>query len=515
MPAGVFVGSDRERYLRVLQTLGLVPVYPWSIRGFSLRELDQLRPLPDAHPWAAYPGFSPAGRSSGPLQEAIPATFTARYNTAFPFGMNDGAIWAGRGLTTSAQVGGAVRQGPLSVVVAPLVFWSQNRVFPLMANGQSGNLRFADAAFPTIVDRPQRFGDGAYARIDPGQSTVRVDLGRAIAVGFSTANQWWGPMTEFPYLLGNNAPGFTHFFVGSPVPWNIWVGQLHARVVYGGLGQSAYTDIVGPERRRFASAIVATFSPRGARGLELGAARFFHIVWPDSGLGSRELRRPFESLLKANLRASDPNVGPENQLASLFGRWVLPRSGVEIYAEYGREDHNVDTRDLLQEPDHDATYGIGLQKAWIRRAGTIIALRGELVNSSISTLARHRTQIGPYTHFFLRQGHTHRGQLLGTGFAAGTGGSGSSVRLERYSTNGSESVSWSRLVRQDRVNPTSATTRCTVDCLDVQHVIQADRLRTYGRLEVRYGLAVVYELNRDFDQDAVNWNPQVEIRWVP
>jgi hypothetical protein len=337
-----------------------------------------------------------------------------------------------------------------------------------------------------------------------------------VAAGFSTANQWWGPMTEFPYLLGDNAPGFAHLFVGSATPVNVGIGRLHARVMYGGLAQSAYTDIVGREQGRLASGIIVVFSPRGVPGLELGAARFFHTFWPDSGIGSRQLRKPFESFLKYALPADDPeNIGAENQLASLFGRWVLPRSGFEVYGEYGRDDHSGDTHDLLQEPDHDATYAIGVQKAWSGRTGAILALRGELVNAAISSLVRHRNQIGPYVHGVVRQGHTHRGQLLGTGIAAGRGGSASSLSLERYTARGSESIAWSRLVRQDLDNPNASSTRCSTACLDVQHVLRAERLRTYGRLEVRYALGVVYELNRDFDRDAVNFSPELELRWLP
>jgi hypothetical protein len=321
-------------------------------------------------------------------------------------------------------------------------------------------------------------------------------------------------MTEFPYLLGNNAPGFPHVFVGSPVPWNVWIGRVHARVVYGGLAQSSYTDIVGAARGRLASGIVAVFTPRGAPGLELGATRFFHTVWPDSGIGSRELRRPFETFFKSNLRSTHRDA-EENQLASVFGRWVLPHSGFEVYGEYGREDHNADTRDLVQEPDHDATYALGLQKAWTRPSGSIIAVRGELVNSALSTLARHREQIGPYIHYGIRQGHTNRGQLLATGFAAGTGGSGTSVRLERYTESGSESVQWYRLVLQDRSSATAMSARCYTACLDVQYVLRAERLRAYGKVELRYSLAFVYEMNRDFTHDAINWNPQVELRWHP
>ena len=84
--------------------------------------------------------------------------------------------------------------------------------FPLLANGQSGDAAFGDGLYATVVDRPQRFGDGAYARVDAGQSQVRLDLLGA-AVGFSNAHEWWGPAQRYPFLLGTNAAGFPHVFV--------------------------------------------------------------------------------------------------------------------------------------------------------------------------------------------------------------------------------------------------------------------------------------------------------------
>src|SRR5688572_27483323 len=35
-------GSEAERYLRVLQVAGRAPLYPWSLRAFSPREVDAL-----------------------------------------------------------------------------------------------------------------------------------------------------------------------------------------------------------------------------------------------------------------------------------------------------------------------------------------------------------------------------------------------------------------------------------------------------------------------------------------
>ena len=48
----VFAGGELETYLRDLQLIGAVPLYPWSIRSFSPGELDRLFPVDSiSHPW--------------------------------------------------------------------------------------------------------------------------------------------------------------------------------------------------------------------------------------------------------------------------------------------------------------------------------------------------------------------------------------------------------------------------------------------------------------------------------
>jgi hypothetical protein len=172
----------------------------------------------------------------------------------------------------------------------------------------------------------------------------------------------------------------------------------------------------------------------------------------------------------------------------------------------------------LQEPDHTAAYGIGFQRAWTTRHGAIYAVRGELMNFEVPSIARSgREGEGLiYLHYQRRQGHTHRGQLLGAGFGAGSG-AGASVQVERYTRDGLETVRWSRLVRYENppVTGTVATDRCSKTCLDVQHVLRVTRVRTYKGIDVTYGLNAVYELNRDFRGDAFNFSPEVDIRWRP
>src|SRR3954462_5450661 len=48
----LFADAPGESYLRYLQTTGLVPLYPWSARSFSQRELRVLIPKDTLHPWA-------------------------------------------------------------------------------------------------------------------------------------------------------------------------------------------------------------------------------------------------------------------------------------------------------------------------------------------------------------------------------------------------------------------------------------------------------------------------------
>ena len=154
--------------------MGLVPLYPWSSRPFSPRELDHLIPTDTALPWRDRLGAS-ARNFHGIRYDFIRPSSSARYNTGFAYGSNDGPIWAGRGLTSAIQAGFSARWGPGSLTIAPMAFRAENRAFFIMPTGRTGAGAFANAIWGG-VDLPQRFGAGAYQRVDPGQSTLRIDL---------------------------------------------------------------------------------------------------------------------------------------------------------------------------------------------------------------------------------------------------------------------------------------------------------------------------------------------------
>jgi hypothetical protein len=510
--------SELERYLRALQVQGEAPLTAWSLRPFAPAQLDRMWNARDAHPWAGR--FAARDSNSRASLRLVQPSAVVRFNSGYAYGSNDGPTWSGRGLTGTVTAGVAGRLGPLTMILAPTAFHARNGDVTLAANGRDGPESYGDAQFPEAIDRPRRFGDASYSRVDWGESTIRVDVAGA-AVGVSTASQWWGPADRYPYLLGNNAGGFPHVFAGTSAPVDIWIARVHAQIIWGRLDQSDYFVPVGlNRRRRFASGLVAVAQPRGLPGLELGGARFFHAPWPDEGLPGRYLSRPFDGILKSRVRPSDGgiptddrSIDGENQLASVFARWVFPSSALEVYGEYGRDDHNWDGRDLLLEPDHQASLLLGLRKQFQRDDRTILVVRAERMDFTANTLAARRGGGSTYLHSSgSNQGHTQRGQLLGADVGAGSAG-GLSAALDWYRPDGRWTVELQREQRQEHV--ATVGTNGDPRPLDVQYALGAERLLFRAGLELRMGLTAAYDFNRDFVDDRANLSIVLGVRGLP
>jgi hypothetical protein len=505
----VFAGSELENYFRYMQSMGRTIQDPWSVRPFSPQQVDEFLVGDSSGPWNRR-FDSPTAKRGLVKFDLLSPTVSARVNTGFPYGYNDGPIWAGRGLTTSAQAGFFLRVGVVSLTIAPMVFRAENERFELFSPSQRCPPDCGNGLFPGGVDLPQRFGDRAYQRVDPGQSTLRVDA-MGVSAGVSTANEWWGPTQLYPFLLGNNAPGFRHVFFGTGRPLGILIGRISARVFYGRLDQSPYSIVTGsrvfvsdsqPGRDRFMSGLVAVFQPGGIDGLELGGGRFVHAPWPASGLPRSYLLDPFKGFFKSSLSG---NGVANNQLSSIFARWMFPRSGLEFYGEYGRDDASYDFRDLMQEPDHSRTYSLGLRKTLRSSPAGFEALNFELMNYQLPTLARTGRGEGLiYTHGALHQGHTERGQLLGSPLGPGAA-AGSTLSWSRYTPNGRWTAALERTVSQE-IGNFYTTGILNPKSSDVSHALRFEKLTFLRSLDLTTGLTLVREFNRDFRRDAWNLN---------
>jgi hypothetical protein len=514
-------GSEMEDYLRVLQISGRAPLYPWSIRGFSRREIARLTSADSSGPWKLRERFTTAPVTVGPLR--LGATF----NSAYAYGANDGPLWAGRGLTTSVSGGIAAALGPVSLAVDPVAFRASNASFDLLPNGRTGPQAFNTGTFTNNVDFPQRFGDEPYSRLDPGNSSIRFDS-RALTFGVSTANEWIGPAVEYPFLLGGNAPGFPHLFLGTGEPVDIWIARLHARFMWGKLSQSDYSPVTGPTQFvfdtaaglvvtsgtvRFATAGELVVIPRGLPGLEIGLGRFFHVPNTSDAPNSSFWTKPLRVVFLKNEVASGDIGGFDNQLASVFFRWVFPSSGLEIYGERGFEDQLYDFRDLLLDLDHEREYMLGFQKTLRNSSAAIDVLRGELVNFQEPTISRVRDEAGIYVHFYLRQGHTNRGQLLGASPGAGWAAA-STLSWTRYSPAARTAATLRRIVRSQRGDfPTTGI----IDRRGSDVIVAAglERMLLGRRADLGARLDAMQDFNRNFAKDVPNIYLQLTARLHP
>jgi len=193
-------------------------------------------------------------------------------------------------------------------------------------------------------------------------------------------------------------------------------------------------------------------------------------------------------------------AGLDNELASAFFRWALPRSGVEVYGEYGREDHSYDYRDFAQEPDHQRSYGLGIRKVLQRSDTSLSGFRAELINFQEPALARTgRGEGSIYIHGSIRQGQTNRGQLLGAPVGV-RAAAGSTVAYDHYLPSGHWAVKWERTVRQE-----------TDSSSDVLQALGFERTRFGRRLDVRWEVTLMRDLNRNYSGDATNLNLAVTL----
>jgi hypothetical protein len=357
----------------------------------------------------------------------------------------------------------------------------------------------------------QAFGPSSYGRLDAGESFIRVEAFGA-SVGLSTARMTWGPAREYPLVMSTNAGGFTHAFIGTSEPANVWIGTVQARLIGGRIEQSVFSPVDTGRLHRFTSGFVASFSPRGLKGLEIGGTRVMQVRWPEGGPSLAQLLRPFEGVFSNPDEGALNNQNGENQFASAFVRVAPPGSGFEAYAEFSREDFTGNLRALIAKPDDLAQFTLGVARSRVHANGAMSVLRAELVNGELSAAERGQrgfvTPIPPYTHGLTRQGLTSHGQILGSPVAYG--GSGGTLSWERFTTRGRSAIQLERQLRLDWLRGVGG--RGTRNA-ETMYGIRMERTRFIGARDWTVVVAPSRILNRNLVVGNDLWNVEVGARW--
>lgn len=397
------IGSSWEDRARVQQLLGRA-----SADGFLIRS-----------PSSETPGLAGSGRVRWSL--LVPEV-GGTWNTRIPFSWDDGAMWAGRGTNLQVTAGARIAAGPVSAILAPELTYSQNLPFQTFP-GAATSSTFSSPwyAGQRSADLPHRFGDRPLLYVHAGQSTVSM-TGRGVVGGVSTENQWWGPGVRNAIVMSNQAAGFPHAFLRTSAPVRTRLGAFEGKWILGGLTESLFFDTIRSNDVRSLSGVAATFRPALDPDLTLGVSRVVYAgVSGPAAVPGRFLDVFTRWASRDPTAADSTRSGGAEQILSVFGRWIFPRDGFEVYAEWARVELPRSFRDLVSEPNHTQGYTLGTQWARpVRREGAF-RLQAELTYLEESATFNNRPGRSYYVSSSVPQGYTHRGQLVGA--AVGPGGS--------------------------------------------------------------------------------------------
>jgi hypothetical protein len=396
----VDVAGPAAQRLRVIQLDSAAPHHSLTIRRASLERKIEPCP-PDAAAEGPHDRFRP-----------LPVRVRTLYNSAYPLNVNNGAVWAGAGVSATVEAGADLRLGRLRAAIYPVVAYQQNAGFPLREIDLRGNSPFIYGGHPGVIDWPQRHGEEAFWTVLPGQSSVWLEAFGG-AVGVSTENLWIGAAQRMPLMLSNTGPGFPHVFLGTARPLRTRIGSFEAQTFWGRLRESMWFDSDPGNDTNLFVGTTLVWEPSFLPGLFLGAHRSYIVPFdqPDWSVLNYVVD-PF-----IDLRGNPPG---DNKLLSVFGRWVLPPSRFEVYAEWGREDGWGEWVDLLREADHSQAFVLGLQKL---TGGAERTFRwwAELAHLQHAAAVRGgRGTVTVYVHNEIFQGYTNRGQLLGAWIGPGS-----------------------------------------------------------------------------------------------
>jgi hypothetical protein len=350
------------------------------------------------------------------------------FNSDLPTTQRDnGHAWEGGGSFVRLSGSATWTAGPVRARLAPVLWWSQNADVLLVPVSTSNP--FANPMRPSSIDLPQQFGTGSLGRLDPGESELVAEW-RFFRAAATTAARRIGPGVDHALMLQGDGGGFPRIELGAPdkgiaTP----IGRVFGTLASGRLAESSQS----PSNRtslRHGSFVEARWRPFASGVLELGGSRFYHRDW--RGYRVKDFLVPFGSFFFDEQRFGGGEA--DNQMANLFGRVVIPGAGIEVYAEYGKNDRSVDQRDLLLETDHNSAWLAGMQRSWLDAAGRLWSLNAVVAGARLPEFAPQRAQTTYYEHSRIRQGHTLRGQLLGTPLLQGTGGA--EFRIDRYDATG-------------------------------------------------------------------------------
>lgn len=396
------------------------------------------------HPWA--------GNNLGSMRRVSdrfafrvygPELFSS-YNSAAPYGQNDGALWQGKGFNASLSAGArgefTFGDAKVELTLKPTVYGSQNLpydfVAPAYSETESDGIyagKASEYGYYGIkyIDAPQRFGDDAFGGFSWGDSEIRLSW-KTLTAGFGTQAIWLGPAKINPILMSNNAPPFPKADIGLRkteviMPWLGWdLGAVEGRLVAGYLSESDWFDNDSGNDHHLLSLLNVSYSPSILPELTLFANRVYLSKFDETGFPS------LGSLFFVNLDGGGAQ-DVWDQRASIGFDLLVPSGSIEVYGEAGINDYGPSLDGYIRYPFHSMVYTAGVSKGLTLPFGIPSDIIFEWSNLEMSQDFQFQWPSTFYAHHQIKTGYTNGGQWLGAG--NGTGGNSQYLCINAYHHN--------------------------------------------------------------------------------
>lgn len=401
LPVGL---SNLEDYYRRNQLLGLVD----SNISFTIRPLVlNLLKLSDRNRNSDLEKLIATSDSSQNKMMILPLEWRQKYNTHHPYGWNDGIMIPSKGYQTAISGGLFFKSGIFNIQLRPEYLFAENKSFTEYPVNYNGN------------DVPQRFGNQSYQDFSWGQSRVGIDLG-PVSFALSNENLWWGPGLKNSILMSNTAKGFKHLTLNTSRPIQTFIGSFESQIIAGNLENSGF---LYPEmdKDRYFTALAFNYQAKWLPGIFLGLTRSFQTYSENlETFGDYiPLFRPYQKVRDKN--QNDFGRDGNDQLTTIYARWLLKKTHAEVYFEYGKNDNSFNLRDFYLSPQHSRSFLFGFRKLVVLDAldneHLEIGFEATQLSQSIDRILREAGSW--YRHFEILQGHTNRGEVLGAGIGPG------------------------------------------------------------------------------------------------
>ena len=372
------------------------------------------------------------------------------FNTKYPRGYNDGAIWKGKGITQEFQGGFQWKQGFLRMTFSPIVYYSQNLSYNLAKANPAQHPYNYQFGVSKYVDFVQRYGDEGAWNFNLGQSEIAFQT-KVFRISASTQNFTLGPGRYNSIIMSNSGAGFPHIMLSTPNKLelnagNVKLGAVEANIFYGLLKESSYFDTLSSNDKRYLNGLSIGYEIPYVKGLTVGFHRSMYkntTYFETADIYSMFFIKDDGIVISPSGDTTDYANDTFDQLASASIDWKIEEAKLRLYFEFARNDFNGSMRRFITEFEHSRAYLIGFEKIFDLKEKKKLHLGYEHTFLPRYQSYRYRPTPPFYTHHVAIQGYTNNGQLLGSGI--GPGSVSDIVRWQLYSVKNILGMSFQRI----------------------------------------------------------------------